>query len=103
MAYLVTQRVQEIGIRLALGGRPDHVLRLVVAEGLAMTLAGLALGLVGAAVLSRAMTRLLYGVTAVDPLTYGAIAVLLCLIALGASYIPARRATRIDPAVALRG
>ncbi|HVT41217.1 MAG TPA: ABC transporter permease [Gemmatimonadaceae bacterium] len=103
MAYLVTQRVQEIGIRLALGGRPDDVLRLVVGEGLAMTLAGLLLGLVGAALLSRAMTRLLYGVAAVDPITYGAIALLLCLIALGASYIPARRATRIDPAVALRG
>jgi putative ABC transport system permease protein len=102
MAYLVTQRVEEIGIRLALGGRPRDVLRLVVGEGMLMALAGIAVGVACALALSRVVSGLLYGVRPTDPPTYVTIAALLCIVALVASVVPARRAARVDPAVALR-
>jgi putative ABC transport system permease protein len=103
MAYLVTQRVEEIGIRLALGGQPRDVLRLVVGEGMLMALAGIVVGVACALALSRMVSGLLYGVQATDPVTYVSIAGLLGIVALTASVIPARRAARVDPAVALRG
>lgn len=102
LGYLVSQRVGEIGIRLALGGQPRDVLRLVVGEGMAMALAGIALGVVCALLLSRFIGKLLYGVAPTDLATYVSIAGLLGIVALVASAIPARRATKVDPMVALR-
>jgi predicted permease len=102
MAYLVSQRTREIGIRLALGGRPGRVLRGVMAEGLVMTVAGLMLGLISALALSRLLQDLVYAIRPTDPLTYAAIAALLLAVALVASYVPARRAMRVDPVSVLR-
>jgi len=102
MAYAVSQRTQEIGIRLALGALPRDVLKQVLADGGRLILCGLAFGLFAAVALTRLMASLLFGVPAHDPLTLGAAAALLALIALAACYIPARRATRVDPIVALR-
>ena len=102
LAYSVTQRTREIGIRLALGAQPNDALLLVVRQGLALALVGIGLGLAGALVLTRFIATLLFGVTPTDPLTYTAVSVLLLAVALAASYIPAVRATRVDPIVALR-
>jgi putative ABC transport system permease protein len=102
MAYLVAQRTREIGIRLALGGRPLHVLSGVMAEGLVMTATGLAFGLIAAFALSRALQDLVFAVRPTDPLTYAAIAALLLSVAALASYVPARRAMRVDPIAVLR-
>jgi putative ABC transport system permease protein len=102
MSYTVAQRTSEIGIRMALGARPADVLRLVVGQGMRVALAGIAAGVAGAALLSRAMAGLLFGIRATDVVTYVGIAVLLAGVALVASYLPARRATRIDPLAALR-
>jgi putative ABC transport system permease protein len=101
-AYAVRQRVQEIGIRVALGAKRGHVFRLVIGQGLRLTIIGICIGVAAALGLTRLMTSLLYGLSATDPLTFASVAILLCGVALAACYIPARRAMRIDPMVALR-
>jgi predicted permease len=102
IAYSVAQRIQELGIRRALGAQQSDILRLVIGQGVALALAGTAVGLGGALALTRVMSTLLFHVSATDPATFIGIASLFLLVALGASYIPARRATRIDPIAALR-
>jgi putative ABC transport system permease protein len=102
LSFVVTQRTREIGIRIALGATPGHVRRMVVTRGLGMATLGLGFGLVGALWLTRFMESLLFGVTATDPLTYCVVATILVLTAVLASYLPARRATRVDPISALR-
>ena len=102
LAYSVTQQTREIGIRMAMGAERSHVLRLVVGQGLKLAGAGLALGIVVALALTRQLSSLLFGVSAYDPLTYGGVVLILAIVALLACYIPAQRATRVDPLVALR-
>lgn len=102
MSYMVSKRAREIGIRMAIGAQPSDVLRLMVGQGAKLALWGIAIGLAGAALLTRLMTSQLYGVKATDPLTFVAVAVLLTLVALAACYIPARRAMKVDPMIALR-
>lgn len=102
IAYSVAQRVQEIGIRRALGAQRGDILRLVIGQGVVLTLAGMVVGLGGAITLTGVMRTLLFQVSATDPTTFVGIALLFLLVALGASYIPARRATQIDPIAALR-
>ena len=102
MSYSVAQRTQEIGVRMALGARQLHVLRLVFGQSLLMLLTGTAIGLVGAFALTRLMRTLLFEVAASDPLTYVSVVGLLTVVALVASYIPARRAAKVDPLIALR-
>jgi putative ABC transport system permease protein len=102
MSYSVNQRTQEIGLRMALGAEARDVLRMVIGEGFKLTVTGLALGLAVAFALSHLIASQLFGVTATDPLTYGGVAMLLAMVAVVACYIPARRASRVDPMVALR-
>jgi putative ABC transport system permease protein len=102
IAFLVSQSTREVGIRLALGATPRGILFLIVRQALTVALAGVALGLCGAFLLSRFMSSLLFGVRPTDPVTFCAIGVILGAVALLASYIPARRAARIDPMVSLR-
>lgn len=102
MAYSVAQRRAEIGVRVALGASRPDVMRLIVGQGMRLTLAGLLVGPVGALALTRLMTSLLFGVQPTDPLTIAAVAAFLAAIALVASWIPARRAAGTDPAIVLR-
>lgn len=102
MSYVVTQRTREIGIRMAIGARRADVLRLILKQGIVLTLSGVALGLLMALALTRLLSSLLYAVGSTDPVTFASVAVLLGLVALAAYYIPGLRATRIDPIAALR-
>jgi predicted permease len=102
MAYLVSQGTREIGIRMALGATQRTVVRLVVKQGMVLALAGVAIGLIAALAFSRLVSGLLFGVKSTDPLTFAGIVILLTIVALIASYIPARRAARIDPMISLR-
>ena len=101
-SYVVTQRTHEIGIRMALGAQPHHVLRLMLGEGMKMALVGVAIGIAAALGLTRLMVKMLFGVSTTDPLTFAAVAAVLTGVALAACYIPVRRAMRIDPIGALR-
>jgi macrolide transport system ATP-binding/permease protein len=102
MSYTVAQRTREVGIRLALGAQTSDVMRLIVRQGMKLVLIGLVIGMAGALALSRVMTSLLYGTKATEPLTFLAVSLLLGIVALLACYLPARRATRIEPLEALR-
>jgi ABC-type antimicrobial peptide transport system permease subunit len=102
IAYSVAQRTQEVGIRRALGAQEDDILRLVIAQGLGLTLIGVGFGVVGALAVTRLAQSLLFHTSPTDPATFTTIALLFVVVALLASYVPARRATRIDPMTALR-
>ena len=102
MSYSVNQRTNEMGIRVTLGAQPNDVFRIVVGEGLRLALIGVGVGLIGALAATRVLRTFLYGVSAIDPVTFAVTAALLILVAVAACYFPARRATRVDPMVALR-
>jgi len=102
MSYAVKRRTREIGIRMALGGKPRDVLLLVVGQGMRLAVVGLVIGIAVGFATTRLMRRLLYGVSATDPFTFAAIALLLVGVAFVASWVPARRAVRTDPTAALR-
>jgi putative ABC transport system permease protein len=102
ISYAVAQRTREIGVRMALGARPADVLRLILGEGLKLVLVGAALGIVLALIATRFLTTMIYGVSATDPLIFASVITLLVAVSLSACYVPARRAMRVDPIVALR-
>jgi predicted permease len=102
MAYSVSRRTREFGVRVALGATSSDVLRMVLGQGMRTILIGVAIGIVGSFALTRTVSSLLFGVTATDPLTFAAVTLLLVAVALLACYLPARRATRVDPILALR-
>jgi ABC-type antimicrobial peptide transport system permease subunit len=102
ISYLVGQRTHEIGVRIALGARRWDVLNLILSQGAKLTLLGIVIGVAASLGLTKLMTRMLYGVSASDPLTFISVVILLSLVALAACFIPTRRAMRVDPMVALR-
>jgi putative ABC transport system permease protein len=102
MSYLATQRRHEIGIRMALGAQRRDVLRLVVGQGMRLALIGVLLGLVAAVLLTRSISELLFGVKPTDPITLSAVIVIVAAVAFAACFVPARRASRVNPMVALR-
>ena len=102
MSYSVSQRVHEIGVRVALGARRIDVMRLVLAQGLRLTLMGMGIGVVGSLALTWALSSVLYGISPTDPVSFLAVGIVLTMVALAASYVPARWATRVDPIQALR-
>jgi len=102
IAFFVTRRTQEIGIRMAIGAQRSDVLRLVLGEGVRMAGLGILVGIIASLAITRLVSSLLFGISATDPLTFFVVAVLLSLVALAATYIPARRAIRVDPVTALR-
>jgi ABC-type antimicrobial peptide transport system permease subunit len=102
ISYIVSERTREIGIRLALGAQRGKIMAMVLRQGLGMAMAGAGLGLVGSVIVSHLMAGLLYGVMPTDPLTFVGVTLVLTGVALAACYIPARRAMRVDPMIALR-
>jgi putative ABC transport system permease protein len=102
VACAVSERTHEIGVRLALGAQPREIVRMIVGHGLSLALAGIAIGLGGAWLVSESMRTMLFGVSPHDPITYSTIALLIAAIAVSASYLPGRRAVRVDPTVTLR-
>jgi ABC-type antimicrobial peptide transport system permease subunit len=102
MAYSVSQRTQEIGVRVALGARSTDVMKMVLGQGTKLAAVGVGIGLAGAFALTRVMSTLLFEVSVTDPVTFAAVVALLAIVALLACYIPARRATKVDPLIALR-
>jgi putative ABC transport system permease protein len=102
MAYATAQRTHEIGLRMALGAQSRDVLKLIVTQGMVLALIGVAIGLLASLALTRWLKTLLFGVSATDPLTFVVLSLLLLAVALGACWIPARRATKVDPMIALR-
>jgi putative ABC transport system permease protein len=101
-SYVVSQRSREIGIRMALGAQPLDILKMILRQGTVVTLTGALVGLTASFALTRVTKSLLFGVSATDPATFAAIALLIATIALGACYLPARRATKVDPMIALK-
>jgi putative ABC transport system permease protein len=102
IAYSVAQRTHELGIRMALGGRPRDMLRLIVGQGLRLAIFGVGIGLAAAFVLTHFLSSMLFGVSTADPISYLAVVTLLLVVVIVACYVPARRAMRVDPMVALR-